>query len=77
MWLQSLHPGVTLGPMMCEGGQLDHDTEMSDWMSTTSTSDIRVTWTAWPTTQKIWLWTPDGEIDLGDEDYFGQSEEEL
>jgi hypothetical protein len=50
---------------------------MSDWLRRTGTSDLKVAWTALNPTQKFWVWTPDGEVDLGDVELLAQSEDEI
>jgi hypothetical protein len=63
--------------MMFEGSKLEDNTEMVDWLSATSTSDLRVNWTALDPMQKFWIWTEDGEVALGDVQMVGQSEDEI
>jgi hypothetical protein len=46
---------------------VDDDWLMVDWMSRTGTSDIRANWLVPPPIQSLAIWTPDGEIDLGEE----------
>jgi hypothetical protein len=63
--------------MMFEGGEIDNATEMVDWLSTTGTSDLRVNWTKLNPRQKSWIWTENGEVDLGDVELFGQPDENI
>jgi hypothetical protein len=63
--------------MMFEGGELDNNTQMVDWLSTMGTSDLRVNWTASNPRQKFWIWREEGEIDLGNVELFEQSQDEI
>jgi hypothetical protein len=66
-WLKRLHPGVNPTTMLIEGGEAEDDWPMSDWMSRTGTSDVRVNWKMEQPYQKFWFWSCGNEVDLGDE----------
>jgi hypothetical protein len=53
--------------MLIEGEEVDDDWPMSDWMTRTGKSEVRVSWKMERPYQKFWLWIPTGEVDLGEE----------
>jgi hypothetical protein len=63
--------------MMFEGGAMDDDSQMSDWLSTTGKSDMRVNWRMAKECQKFWPWMPTGDRDLGDEELDGRERNEV
>jgi hypothetical protein len=75
--LKRSHPGLMPAQMLFEGGEVDESHALSEWATKTWKSDIRVTWTRENHREKFWMWTPDGEIDLGDEELDNQPAEEM
>jgi hypothetical protein len=65
--LKKLHPGINPAEMLIQGAEVDDDWPMSDWMTRTGSSNVRVSWKMQQAYQKFWLWMPKGEVDLGDE----------
>jgi hypothetical protein len=75
--LEKLHLGVAPAEMLIEGAVAEDDCPMADWMSRTGKSDIRVNWKMEQPYQKFWIWTPTGEVDLGDEPLDGRQPKDV
>jgi hypothetical protein len=56
---------------------LDENDPVGDWFSRTGKSHFQARWQMDQDTQKFFLWTPDGEKDLGDEVLEGRSQNEI
>jgi hypothetical protein len=57
-----------LKKMNIEGGEVEDELVMSDWLTTTGTSEVRAHWEAMRAEQKFFLWTEEGEVPLGEVD---------
>jgi hypothetical protein len=75
--LKSLHPGKNPAEMTFEDAEMNEDDPVGDWLSCTGKSFFKVNWKMAKEYQKFWLWTPDGEKDLADEEWDGRSPDEM
>jgi hypothetical protein len=63
--------------MWFDDAVMDDDERVGDWLTRTGKSFFKVNWGMAKEYQKFWLWTPDGENDLGDKEWDGRSPDEM
>jgi hypothetical protein len=75
--VKRIHPGRNPEMMMIDGGILEDDDPIGDWLSRTGKSHFVTNWRMAREFQKFWLWTPTGDKDLGDEELEGRQPNEV
>jgi hypothetical protein len=75
--IQGSHPEAGLGLLTFEGADFDDSDPLGEWASRTGTTDLRVLWKKLNPIQKLWLWTPEGEVETGEVELRGQPESEI
>jgi hypothetical protein len=75
--LKRINPGKNPEAMWFEGGVIDDGDPVGDWFSRTGKSDFRVNWMLGAVYQKFWLWTREGEVELGDEEWDGRPQADV
>jgi hypothetical protein len=66
--LIDLHPGMLLTNMLVEDAIMEEESAMSDWLTRTGKTHLEARWEVGVPMLRFYLWTNEGEIELGEED---------